>query len=88
MKTFKIKDSVDLRILKDYGFNLDASSIQGIGTFNWGDNYVDDNFGEIISQSGLICIDDTTRKLLCYEDPELLFRLINDGLVEITEVKR
>jgi hypothetical protein len=35
------------------GWDLRASNIDGIGTFDWSDNFVDDNFGRIIHENGM-----------------------------------
>ena len=91
----KIKDNVDLKELEKYGFITEASS--QIGTYNWRDNFVDDNFGYIIG--GNIYIYD--RNDLKYkekdylkidiwnrveeQDLDKLYDLIKDGLVEKVE---
>lgn len=75
----KIKDDVDLRILEKYGFDLRASSIVGIGTFDFIDRYVDDNFGYLEADGLEIC--DSTREITG-DNLELFYKLVQDGLVE------
>lgn len=78
----KIKDDVDLKILKEYGFDLKASSIEGIGTFDFTDNYIDDNFGWLIAADLEIC--DRTREIIG-DNLSLFYKLVKDGLVEEVE---
>lgn len=75
----KIKDDVDLRILEKYGFDLRASSIEGIGTFDFTTRYVDDNFGYLEADGLEIC--DSTREI-SGSNLELFYKLVIDGLVE------
>lgn len=51
----KIRDEIDLKELEKYGFETKASS--QIGTFNWRDNFVDDNFGYIIGGENIYIYD-------------------------------
>ena len=46
----------------DLGFNTDACNIVGVGTFNWHDHFVDDNFGSVIHD---------TLKIQIYERKDL-----------------
>ena len=76
----KIKDNVDLRILEKYGFDLRASSIEGIGTFDFTDRFVDDNFGFLIAND--LYIFDTNTREISGSNLELFYKLVIDGLVE------
>ena len=38
---------------EELGWDLRASNIDGVGTFDWHDAFVDDNFGSIIHASGM-----------------------------------
>ncbi len=37
-------------IWNELGFNTDASNTEGVGTFDWSDTFVDDNFGWVIHE--------------------------------------
>ena len=79
----KIKDNVDLKVLEKYGFDTTASpEFQGIDKIDFSDIWVDDHFGMIIGH-GLV-IWDSTREITDWENGNLdvLFDLIQDGLVE------
>ena len=78
----KIKDNIDLKELEKYGFDLRASSIDGIGSFDWTDRFVDDNFGLLIAD-GLDIWD--KERTISGDNLDLLFDLIKDGLVEKVE---
>jgi hypothetical protein len=84
----KLKDEVSLEKLRDYGFILDASKIIGIGTLDFSDCFVDDNFGYLVHEDNNILIDDYTRIIEfdvfidINEQMNVVFDLINDGLVE------
>lgn len=78
----RIKDNIDLKELENYGFDLRASSIEGIGTFDFTDWYVDDNFGYLIAD-GLDIWD--KERTISGDNLDLLFDLINAGLVEKVE---
>lgn len=75
----KIKNNVDLKELEKFGFDLRASSIEGIGTFDWTDRFVDDYFGQLIADD--LYIWDTERTIFG-NNLDLLFDLIQAGLVE------
>ena len=75
----KIKDNVDLKELEKFGFDLRASSIPGIGTFDWTDCFVDDNFGQLIADDLYICDKERT---IYGDNLDLLFDMIQAGLVE------
>jgi len=82
-KDLKIKDNVDLKELEKFGFDLRASSIEGIGTFDWADNFVDDNFGELVAEG--MNVNDKTRVIWFWNgdvNVDLLFDLIKADLVE------
>lgn len=78
----KIKANVNLKELEKYGFDLRASSIEGIGTFDWTDCFVDDNFGWLIAD-GLNIWD--KERTISGDNLDLLFDLIQAGLVEKVE---
>lgn len=80
----KIKDNVDLKELEKFGFNLDASSIEGIGTFDWTDKFIDDNFGTLVADG--LEINDNTREIFGW-NLHLLFDLIKADFVEKVEEK-
>lgn len=85
----KIKDFVDLKELEKFGFDLRAG--ESVGTNDFSDPYVDDNYGELIC--GNIIVKDSPRyewnrniEFMCFsvsnKDFELLYDLIQAGLVE------
>ncbi|MCK9576722.1 MAG: hypothetical protein M0R51_12435 [Clostridia bacterium] len=41
------------KLWEELGWDLRASNIDGVGTFDWSDNFVDDNFGAIIHSNGM-----------------------------------
>lgn len=51
----RIKPNVDLKELEKFGFDLRASS--QVGTYDWHDNFVDDNFGHIIGGENIYIYD-------------------------------
>lgn len=75
----KIKDNVDLSVLEKFGFDLRASSIQGIGTYDFTDRFVDDYFGQLIADD--LYIWDSERTIYG-NNLDLLYDLIEAGLVE------
>lgn len=78
----KIKNNVDLKELEKFGFDLRASSIEGVGTFDYTDWFVDDNFGYLIADG--LEIWDKERTISGY-NLDLLFDLIQAGLIEKVE---
>ena len=79
-----LKDNVSLKELEKYGFDLRASSIEGIGSFDFSDWFVDDNFGWLMAD-GLNIWD--KERTISGDNLDLLFDLIQAGLVEKVEEK-
>ena len=75
----KIKDDVNLKELEKFGFDLRASSIPGIGTYDFTDRFVDDYFGQLIADD--LYIWDSERTIYG-NNLDLLYDLMEAGLVE------
>lgn len=83
----KIKDNVNLKVLEKYGFDTTASpEVQGIDKIDFSNNWVDDHFGMIIG-NGLV-IWESSREITNWDNGNLdiLYDLIQAGLVEKVDV--
>lgn len=70
----------------ELGFITDASQIDGVGTFDWSDNFVDNNFGNIYHSHTGLTMNDSGEWVFGDLDIEIivLFKtLFEEKLVEV-----
>ena len=87
---------------EDLGWDTRASNIDGVGTFDWSDTFVDDNFGWIIHNNGMQIYDRTDLNVEPYfgdigltnfhkdynnETLVLIKTMFDKGLLYVDEVK-